>query len=200
MPKSYSNSEREYIISKLKTEAESCLTQFGVKKTSVDELVKRVSIPKGTFYLFYRSKELLFYDVFLEKHKEIQTQLINMITTFGEKISAEQFSTIIFQLYKHVDQSFLLNLMTNGDIELIMRKLPDDIVVAHHGEDEFNIASLLSLIPQAKNKDAELFSGAFRAVFMTMLHKREIGEAGFDSYLKLLIDGLSIQLFKEKKA
>lgn len=48
------------------------MNQFGVKKTTVDELVKRVSIPKGTFYLFYPSKEQLFFDVFLDKHNAIQ--------------------------------------------------------------------------------------------------------------------------------
>ena len=88
MPKSYSNSEREYIIKKLKQEAEYCLTQYGVKKTSVDELVKRVSIPKGTFYLFYRSKELLFFDVFLEKHNEIQGNLLGNQYPLLKTISA----------------------------------------------------------------------------------------------------------------
>ena len=37
----------------------------GVKKTTVDELVKRVGIPKGTFYLFYPSLiNLIHYYVF----------------------------------------------------------------------------------------------------------------------------------------
>ncbi|WP_286081321.1 TetR/AcrR family transcriptional regulator [Parablautia intestinalis] len=31
--------------------------------TTVDEIVKRVNIPKGTFYLFYKSKELLLFEV-----------------------------------------------------------------------------------------------------------------------------------------
>lgn len=39
------------------------MQEKGVKKTTVDELVKREGIPKGTFYLFYPSKEMLLYDV-----------------------------------------------------------------------------------------------------------------------------------------
>ncbi len=35
------------------------MQEKGVKKTTVDELVKRVGIPKGTFYLFYPSKDCL---------------------------------------------------------------------------------------------------------------------------------------------
>ena len=53
MPKSYSEQEREYIRKRLKEEAAKCLARYGVRRTTVDEIVKRVNIPKGTFYLFY---------------------------------------------------------------------------------------------------------------------------------------------------
>ena len=62
MPKSYSEQEREYIRKRLKEEAADCLARYGVRRTTVDELVKRVNIPKGTFYLFYKSKELLLFE------------------------------------------------------------------------------------------------------------------------------------------
>ncbi len=55
MPRTYSESEREFIRKKLTEEAVYCLERYGVRKTTVDELVKRAGIPKGTFYLFYRS-------------------------------------------------------------------------------------------------------------------------------------------------
>ena len=55
MPKTYSDEERNQIITKLKREANILMLEKGVKKTTVDELVKRVGIPKGTFYLFYPS-------------------------------------------------------------------------------------------------------------------------------------------------
>ena len=59
LPKSYSDQERAYITKRLKEEAAACMGKFGIRRTTVDELVKRVKIPKGTFYLFYPSKELL---------------------------------------------------------------------------------------------------------------------------------------------
>ena len=54
MPKSYSEQEREYIRERLKEEAAQCLAKYGVRRTTVDEIVRRVKIPKGTFY---RSEE-----------------------------------------------------------------------------------------------------------------------------------------------
>ena len=63
MPKKYSQSERENIRKDLIRQAERCLYYKGIGGTSVDELVRAVRIPKGTFYLFYPSKEDLFLQV-----------------------------------------------------------------------------------------------------------------------------------------
>ncbi|WP_278246725.1 hypothetical protein [Metaclostridioides mangenotii] len=40
MPRAYSEAERSNIINRLKKEARYCLMEYGVKKTTVDELVK----------------------------------------------------------------------------------------------------------------------------------------------------------------
>jgi AcrR family transcriptional regulator len=39
--------EREYIKKRLMEEAQDCLRLYGIRKTTVDELVKRANIPKG---------------------------------------------------------------------------------------------------------------------------------------------------------
>ena len=58
MPKIYSETERTDIKDNLKREANILMIERGIKKTTVDELVKRAGIPKGTFYLFYPLKGL----------------------------------------------------------------------------------------------------------------------------------------------
>ena len=63
MPKTYTEEERKNIRLMLIEEAEKALFHGGVESVSVDELVRRVSIPKGTFYLFFKSKEELFLSV-----------------------------------------------------------------------------------------------------------------------------------------
>ena len=62
MPKIYSETERTDIKDNLKREANILMIERGIKKTTVDELVKRAGIPKGTFYLFYPSKEMLLFE------------------------------------------------------------------------------------------------------------------------------------------
>ena len=57
MAKAFDDNERKLIKDKLKEGALLFIQQQGVRKTSVDELVKYANISKGAFYLFYTSKE-----------------------------------------------------------------------------------------------------------------------------------------------
>jgi AcrR family transcriptional regulator len=198
MPKSYSSQEKEYIIKRLKEEAHQCLNLYGVKKTTVDELVKRVNIPKGTFYLFYDSKELLLFDVINDLHDEIQNHFLREANLIKGKITSQNLTNLLFKIYKKVDDTFLLKMMTNGEFELLMRKLPNETVEKHLSDDYAMMEKLMDLIPHVKEKNMQYFSGALRGIFLTMLHKREIGEEVFDGSLKLMIYGLVIQLMEEE--
>ena len=71
MPKVYSDNEKKKKKKRLHDAANKSLLENGVRKTTVDELVQKVGIPKGTFYLFYKSKEELLFEVILEYHEII---------------------------------------------------------------------------------------------------------------------------------
>lgn len=199
MPKSFTEHEREYINKRLKEEAKECLNLYGIKKTTVDELVKRVNIPKGTFYLFYDSKELLLFDVINEVQDEIQGQIIRELQELRGNIDSDELAELLFRFYKKVENTFLLNILTNGDLELLMRKLPLYAVEEHLAQDDFIIEKVLEIIPHKPDLDIKHFSGALRGIFLSMLYKREIGEDVFDGSLKLMIRGIAIQLMEEAK-
>ncbi|MDF2566922.1 MAG: TetR family transcriptional regulator [Oscillospiraceae bacterium] len=198
MPKTYSESERSYIKKRLIKEATLCLERFGMRKTTVDELVKRTKIPKGTFYLFYESKELLFFDVFCIFHDELHQKLLKEIAAIKDDITPDKLTALILGLYKFVDRSFLLNFMTNGEMEFLIQRLPSEIVEAHAEKDDFSMEVLVSLVPGMKAGNIKAFSAALRGIFLTMLHKHEIGEDIFDDALKLMIHGIVLQMFEEE--
>lgn len=196
MPKTFSDSERAYIREKLLEEATECLGLYGIRKTTVDELVKRVKIPKGTFYLFYTSKELLFYDVFCALHDETQKRLLNELSALKGNMDADGLTKIFFSLYKSLDGSFLLKLITGGELELLFRKLPPELVKQHAKTDDFRIEELVALVPNLKDCDVSVFSAALRGIFISMLHKREIGEEVFDEALLVMLRGVVSQMFQ----
>jgi AcrR family transcriptional regulator len=195
LPKPFSEKERANIKERLIHEAMHCLKLYGVRKTTVDELVKRANIPKGTFYLFYESKELLFFDVFTAYHDALHADIFKQLEQFIEPIDSEQLTELIFGLYLKVEGSFLYHFMTSGDLELLMRKLPQEAVEAHALKDELSIETLLSLAPHLKPENTKSFSAALRAIFLSMLYKREIGEDVFGDALKIMIRGVVTQMF-----
>ncbi len=199
MPKALSEKERAYVKQRLMEEAEDCLAKYGVRKTTVDELVKRVHIPKGTFYLFYESKEQLFYDVLLKFHEDIQHELMEKLSSLLKSITPDALTDAIFSMYQRVESSFLYPLMMSGEIELFMQKLSPEIVEAHAHTDDLQVEQLIRLVPNMQAEHVAHFSAALRAVFLSMLHKREIGEQAFGEALYILIRGVVKQMFEGKE-
>ncbi len=196
MPKALSEKERAYVKQRLMEEAENCLRQYGVRKTTVDELVRRVHIPKGTFYLFYESKELLFYDVLLKFHAEIQDELMKRLGGLLGNITPDTLAEIIFEFFKKVESSFLYPLMMSGEIELFMQKIPQEMVEVHAHTDDLQVEQLVQLVPNIRADKVPHYSAALRAIFLSMLHKREVGEQVFSEALYILILGVVLQMFE----
>lgn len=196
MPKALTEKERAYVKQRLMEEAENCLQKFGVRKTTVDELVRRVHIPKGTFYLFYESKELLFYDVLLAFHGEIQAELMERLGTLAGNVTPDTLADVIFEFFKKVESSFLYPLMMSGEIELFMQKIPQEMVEEHARSDDLNVEQLVKLVPNIKAEKVPHYSAALRAIFLSMLHKREVGEQVFADTLYILIRGVVLQMFE----
>ena len=120
MPKSFSEQEREYIRQRLKEEAAKCLAQYGVRRTTVDEIVKRVNIPKGTFYLFYKSKELLLFEVIQEQQKNINLELYQAFSDIVDmELSAEKLTDMIFEFYKKTEKMLVLKLYDGFELDLL---------------------------------------------------------------------------------
>lgn len=195
MPKSYSDQEREYIVKRLKEEAVKCLSQYGVRRTTVDELVKRVGIPKGTFYLFYKSKELLLFEVIQEQHDAINNDLAAALSVISRKaITADTLTDLIFDFFKKTEEMPILKLLDTDEVELLVRKLPKEVVEAHLQDDTDTIGQMLSMFPVKKDVDVKAISAAFHAIYFATLHKTDIGEDSYDEALKILIRGVVSQL------
>lgn len=195
MPKSYSAQEREYIQNRLKEEAAKCLAQYGIRRTTVDEIVKRVKIPKGTFYLFYQSKELLLFDVILEQHHLVEQKLYQSVCKLDPKsFSADRFTDILLKFYKMSAEMPILKLLHSDEIELLARKLPQGMLVEHLEHDNRMIEKVFAALPVKPGVDPKVFSAAFRSLYFTSLHKDEIGEEHYNEALRILLYGLVTQL------
>ena len=195
LPKSYSEQEKDYIKKRLKEEAAKCLAQYGVRRTTVDEIVNRVNIPKGTFYLFYKSKELLLFDVIQEQQEHVNRELYRVVSNIADtEFSADKLTDIVFGFYKMTEKMLILKLLDLNEVELLVRKLPREIVEEHFKDDTDTIEKMLALFPVKKEVDINVISAAFHAIYFATLHKAEIGEEHYDKALRTLIYGVVTQI------
>jgi AcrR family transcriptional regulator len=197
MPKSYTDAEKQRIEARLIECAEECLALYGVRRTTVDELVKRARIPKGTFYLFYPSKEALLIRAVFLLHDRIRQNFIEALKKMPDPVTADALAEALYDACCAVEKTNLARILVNGELETLMAKLPPEMVAQHLQGDDDAARELIGLLPAAAGQDAEAFSAAFRAAFLITLHRQEIG-ARYEDALRLLLKGIAIQLLGGK--
>lgn len=76
MPRAYTDRERMAITERLREAGLDQFVRLGFAKTTVAELARAAGIGKGTFYLFYASKEELFLTLQEEQEAAFKTALL----------------------------------------------------------------------------------------------------------------------------
>jgi len=195
MAVAFTEKEKELIKAKLHSAAEQCLRTLGVRKTTVEQLAKRAGISKGAFYIFYASKEILFFEVLEVFQNSICQQLISSLSKDSSS-KRQIFIDEVFEVYKSVKKSFLLTIIQNNDIEYLFRKLPLELIAEHHSFDDLLTVKVFEALQIDEKQNAEVVSAALRAIFMTMLHEEEIGTHYMEA-IKMLIIGVANQIIEE---
>jgi AcrR family transcriptional regulator len=193
MGKGFTENEKAVIRRKLRKAAEEALVKTGIRKTSVDELAFKAGISKGAFYIFYKTKELLFFEVIVSFHDKLQNDFLEIFRS-SENLNVDYLTELIYNLLKR-DQDFFVAILSNGEIEYLQRKLSKDIMEDHFEDDEKFFSEILTGL-NVDNFYLEVFSGGIRAIFVSMLYKKIIGEEYFEETMKYMIKGMILQLFK----
>lgn len=198
MSKAFSEEEKSRIKESLIDCAEKLISRQGVQKTTVDEIVQACHIAKGSFYSFYKTKEILFWDVMLRWHKDLENMMLQRMQGV-KKITKDNLTEFIYDAYMLCFDCGLGYILTNGDIEYLIRKLPSEIVGDHIAHEDDRLIKLMMLHPQFQNLDGDLFSAAFRGLFLMLPYQKEIGPR-FQEVFKLCIRGVVEQMFKMSRA
>lgn len=121
MARSFTEREKENIKRSLQEACKQSWTQYGYKKTSVDELCKQVGISKGAFYLFFESKEALFCEVLCSVQEQIYNVAYGMIERKKDKSGVAEALKLIYREY---DKNNFLYDSDSMDFTILMNKLP----------------------------------------------------------------------------
>jgi len=76
MPRAFTAVEKETIRDRLMEAGRTCFLRYGLKKTTIDDLVKPAGVAKASFYLFFDSKEALYIDLFMAEMPAMMNRLL----------------------------------------------------------------------------------------------------------------------------
>jgi AcrR family transcriptional regulator len=139
----FSDSEIETIRTKLKLRARECMLRYGVRKTSVKDIVSAAGISTGAFYKFYDSKELLFFEVIEEMHTEIFTVAEEILNKHSDLVIRER---VILALLSCCRKTAELGFMQVWEAEAayLLRKLPEEALRNHNKNEGTRIVKILT--------------------------------------------------------
>lgn len=195
MPKCYTTQEKDEIRSRLMEEAGYCMAQYGIKKTTVDELVRRVGIPKGTFYLFYESKERLLWEVILAAHEQVEREMTRKVTAMDLTADTlDALTDLFFGFYQLAAETPVLQILNSEEINLLTKKIPAEEIASHQREDALEISRLFAQIPLRKGVEIGTVTAAFHAIYFATLERDKIAPHDYGKGLRLLIRGVLMQI------
>lgn len=190
MARSFTEREKENIKRSLRESCKQSWTQYGYKKTSVDDLCKQAGISKGAFYLFFESKEALFCEVLCSVQEHICNAALEVIEKHRGKYGVAKALKLIYREY---DKNNFLYDSDSTDFTILMNKLSEEqakkIEESNHMSQQ-----LFSGQPYLKFKvDADLAMSVIYSLIMNIKNKDILPQnhmETFDFMVEHLIDSL----------
>jgi AcrR family transcriptional regulator len=190
MPKGFSEREKERIRAGLLAQGQALFAAHGLRKTNVEDLTKAVGISKGAFYLFYDSKEALFFAIIKQFEQEFRATLISHPWQPG--VSAHQHvKALLAHAFTAWKTHPLLHSFGREDYAHLLRKLPEERMQAETLDDDRFIAELIAQWERAGiaiTGDPKLVAGLLRALFFVSLHQPEFNQEVYPQMFDLLLD------------
>jgi len=202
MPKSFTEKESEQIRKTLMIKGQELFSTAGLRKTTVDDLVKSAGIAKGSFYKFFPSKEILY----LEILEEIETNIRSNMATAnldGKELTKEGIKAFLSNIITSIDKNpIILKMFDEKALELIMRKIPQDRIEKHMRKDSKWFTGLFRNWKEEgylPDTDEDVFSALFRSVFVLFTQKETIGRDLFLPTMDLLFEFIAAGIINSRE-
>ena len=189
MPTAFTDEELEHIRSALIQAGIRLSKELGLQKMSVEKLTAAVGIAKGSFYMFFGSKE----DFILEvaEYTGAQTQKMLLSRLNGRrKMSAHEFMEF-FSEYLHSDFD-LMNGLTVEDFFWLKKHIKKQGLF--DPDEQIKTAELwLSLINDVRpGVDAGTFVNLIKSIYAIREHSDTMVKASMESSVQVLLRTIEV--------
>lgn len=188
MPKIFTDEDRKTIKNKLLKTGQTLLESKSYTTISLDEITALNGIAKGTFYNFFPSKEMFFYEV-MQKIKEDNRYELKRIFKDKpiEKLVVKEYLFHRYTITKTVYEYF-----TPDEIRKIIRKLPD----GDNEDDSIEFAKFLfsqnHILSDCKY---EVLVNLCNILALASANRNILDPSGYEKSIQMLVDTLANYIF-----
>ncbi len=199
MAKHFSESEKQRIKNRILDDGKELFEKYGVKKTSIDKLVEKVGIAKGTFYHFYTSREAMIYELILkvemELHKEEMKNLNDLLEIYE---FPEALKHVVWKSLEKMEEDPLLKTLNDPQfINEIWNKLSEQEKNQGNDQDQIKVKEFIEaaeLRGYEVTVPPQVFNSLLMSIFILYINQHMIGEP-WEETIELMITSLFEKLF-----
>jgi AcrR family transcriptional regulator len=193
MPRAFTDRERDAIRERLLAAGQDLFARRGIRATTVEQLASAAGISKGAYYLFYPSKEALFFAIVEGVETAMQARLAEQVAEAPQdalrllmraSLNA-RLENPLFDVAISEEAVAILRTMPPAEQEAFLRR-DVDMTAA--------IAGLLDASGVPLAASPELLAGLLRAMVFVGMHREDIGAETAPAVEDFLVETLSAAL------
>lgn len=191
MPTAFTAEQQELIREELFLKGIQLIRQLGVKRTTVDKLTKECGIAKGSFYLFYSSKEEYLMALAGYTSGRAEEMLLAKLAGRKQMSTAEFFEFFREYLYSDYD---LMGSMNVNDFLWLKEHMSD----YHLFDPDRQVAAMkqwLGLMSDARTDvDTGTVVNLIKSIYAMREHRDTLVEASLDNSIEVELRALEIYI------
>ena len=197
MARAFTETEKKRIRTALIRAMSESIAEKGLKKTSIECVVKGARISKGAFYLFYESKEMLVLDAIRSVQEVARTRLVKILEPPG-KNPTKIMRRFVAGLFDVFEEFPIMKEISKVDvISDLLRSLPEEAIRKEYESDEHFFGWFHKKLLERRiihNVDKKVVAGLPRMILALIMNRQMIGADRFNKLKALLITGISKEL------
>lgn len=194
MPKVYSEERRLEIRGQLMKVGVALIRKHGMKKMGIEELTRSVGIAQGTFYNFFRSKEIFVCEIARAYQEGIDNEVRKIVRTKGG-LDREDIASIYRRTFLE-DEGSILRFLNREDIQTLVTRLPED----YSDQLPDARASMMKMSESIKGGkgvyDFELIFNWVQVLNLAVENRDMLSGAAFEKTMNRIIDNLLDEIFE----
>lgn len=192
MPR-FGEQEKIRIKQCLLEEGERLFTAYGLKKVTIDDIVKAVNIAKASFYKFYESKEYLFLDIVQKAQKEIFEALEGVLVESKAQPDGERVKLVFFSMSVLVKKYPLLTSINKETVEIIARKV-SPWRLEEYNKQGFDAVKIMEEQGIHFKHDTQVISQLFQSLYQSWITLQGQPIEMQEQVINIMLDGIIQQI------